>query len=487
MTERGRLRSRFTFEFGGRILATTAGGLLMVVLARLLGPEDYGLLFLAIAVFGVLGVASKLGIAKSCARYVAEYKESDPAQLPHILRVALLFNVGAVVTVCVALLIGHRHLAAFLDEPSLTPLLLLGLGYLVFEALATFARLVLQGLEEIELAATVHVTNRITRLIFVVGFAVLGFGALGALVGYIMSFAISSLLGLWLVYRYCLRGIEPATSVESGLKRRIGEYTVPLTATSTANVLDKQIDTVLVGLFLSPIAVSAYVLSKQIVEFLEAPVSALGFTLSPTFAAQKADGNTDRAARLYETALTHALLLYVPAAAGLVLVAEPTITLVFGSDYLGAVPVLQVLSLYAILLSVTKITSNALDFLGRAKARAIVKGSTALLNVALNLVLIPLIGVVGAAIATVITYSIYTGANLYIIHRELDLRLGLVARRTGAIIGVAAVMTGTIYPMYGSIDGWPSLLGVVLFGVVVWALCSQLAGLLELPRTQINS
>lgn len=476
------LVSKFKFEFVGQIVAVVSSGLLMVALARLLGPDEYGLLFLAIAIFGILGVFSKLGIAKSCARYVAEYKEQDPAQLPHILRISIILNTATITLVSIALLLGYRQLVAILDEPSLTPFLLLGVLFLAFETLTVFIRLVLQGFEEIELAATIHAINRITRLGFAVGFVVMGFGALGALGGYILSFAFSSLLGLGFIFTKLYRPIEPAPSIESGLGRRIGEYTVPLTATSTANVLDKRIDTVLIGFFLTPVAVSYYVISKQVIEFLEMPVSALGFTLSPSFGAQKANGNIDQAARIYETALTHSLLLYVPAAAGLVLVAEPTIKLVFGTDYRGAVTVLQVLSPYIILLSVTKITSNALDFLGRAKTRAIAKGVTAVLNVCLNVVLIPLFGVVGAAVATVVTYSMYTGANVVIINQEFELRVGLLARRIASIVGVTAAMAAFVFPANGYITGWLSLGVVILFGVVVWAVLSVLTGLINMNQ-----
>ncbi|WP_226007305.1 flippase [Natrinema salinisoli] len=481
MTVTEQLRSRFKSEFAGRIVAMISSGLLMVLLARLLGPSEYGLLFLAIAVFGVLGIGSKLGIAKSCARYVTEYKQNDPSQIPHILRISMLFNVGTILVVGLGLLIGHRKLSVALGEPSLVPFLLLGVLFLAFQALATFTRLVLQGFEEIKLAATLHAVNRVSRLVFAVGFVVLGFDAIGALFGYILSFIVVVLPGLWIVYSRFYRGHDAAT-IESGLRRRIGEYTIPLTATSTANVLDKRVDTILIGVFLTPVAVAYYELSKQIVEFLETPVSALGFTLSPSFGAQKADGNIEQAARVYEEALTHSLLLYIPAAAGLVLVAEPTIGLVFGEEYLGAVTVLQVLSLYVILQAITKITSNGLDFLGRAKDRAIVKGITAVLNVGLNVVLIPRYGVVGAAVATVFTYSMYTAANVFIIHQEFGLRLGHLFRRLTAIISVTLVMAAVVSSTNDAIDGWVSLAGIVTLGVAVWATLSIATGLLDVQK-----
>lgn len=477
-----RIGARFRAEFASQILVMASGGLLTVVLARLLGPDDYGLLFLAIAVFGALSIFSKLGLAKSGARYVAEYKERDPGQIPHILRVALGYNAVIIVVVGAALLVGHRQLAGYIGEPSLTPFLLLGVLYLAVEALKTYVRLMLQGFEEIELSATVNAIDRGTRLVFAIGFVLLGFGALGALGGYILGYGIASIVGLVVIYRRFYRAQEVAASIEDGLRRRIGSYAVPLTATSTANVLDKRVDTILIGVFLTPVAVSYYTVSKQLIEFVQTPVSALGFTLSPTFGSEKADGNVDRASRIYEEALVHSLLLYVPIAAGIVLVAEPTIELLFGNDYLGAVPVLQILGLYAILQAVTKITSNGLDYLGRAKERAIVKGTTAGLNVVLNVVLIPAIGVVGAAIATVVTYSLYTLANVFIIHQEFDLRIGYILGRLALIVTVTAAMATVVYVAVDFVVG-PVTLGVVVaLGVAIWGILSVLTGLLDVQK-----
>lgn len=478
MSVANRLVSRFKAEFAAKLVSAVAGAGLMVVLARLLDPDGFGLLFLAISVFSVATLFSKLGIAKSASRYVAEYKETNPDQLPHILSVSFALNILTIAIVAVAFLFGHELIASAIGEPDLVPFFLVGALFIAFTTLVTYVRLVLQGLERIRLAAAFHTMDRLCRLAFAVGFVLLGFGALGALAGYIVSSVLVALSGLAFIYFRLYRPAEPG-SIEPGLVRRIGEYSIPLTFTNTANVLDKRIDTVLVGVFLTPAAVSFYVVSKQIVSFIETPVSALGFTLSPTYGSEKASGNLDRAARIYETALVHSLLLYLPAAAGLFLVAGPTVELVFGTEFSGAVPVLQVLCLYAVLQSVTKITSNGLDFLGRARDRAVAKGVTAVLNVGLNVLLIPTIGVVGAAVATVITYSLYTAANVYIIHQEFGLRLGFIAGRVMMILSITAGMAAIVFLAVGHVSGPLSLAAVVLLGVVVWGVLSLFTGLLD--------
>lgn len=475
------LGDRFRAAFAGQIVSVISGAVLTVALARLLDPDGYGLLFLAISVLGIIKLFSKLGVAKSTAKYIAEYKETDPGQLRNIIRFGFLLNLGVIIVVCVVLLFTHEYIAQLIGEPDLVPFLLFGVFFIVSSTILTFIRLALQGFEAIEATAVLRIIDRGSRTALALGLVVLGYGALGALVGYILAYLLAAFVGLVYLYRRYYQSFS-VEIVESGLKRRIAEYTIPLTATSTANVLDKRVDTILVGFFIGPVAVAYYTIGKQVVQFIETPMSALGFTLAPTYGAQQAKGKSNTAAQMYEESLSHGLLLYIPAAAGLVLVAEPLIQLVFGTDYTGAIPVLQVLAVYAVLMSVTKLTSNGLDYLGRARERAIVKGISAVLNVVLNVILIPWIGVVGAAVATVITYSMYTLANVYIMHTELDLRIKLLLEKTGCVLVITIIMSVVVFLLLDYITGFFTLFGVITVGVVVWAVLSVGTGLLDIKQ-----
>ncbi|MDF9745977.1 flippase [Natrinema salsiterrestre] len=475
------LADRFKAELVGQIISVISGAILTVALAHLLNPDGYGLLFLAISVLGTIKTFSKLGVAKSASRYIAEYKETDSGQIRHILKFSFVLNLLTIAVVCFGTLLSYKYIANLIGESDLVPFLLLGVLFLIFGTLVTFVRTVLQGFEAIKAGAVLHAVDRGTRLVLALGFVVLGYGAIGALLGYIIAFAITAVLGLMYLYIRHYRSGKRSER-ESDLRRRIVEYTIPLTATGTADVLDKRVDTVIVGFFLGPIAVAYYTLGRQIVTFIQTPMSALGFTLSPTYESQKAKGNTETAAQLYEQALIHGLAVYIPAAAGLILVAEPLVTLAFGDDYLGAVPILQVLAVYAVLQSITALTSNGLDFLGRARERAIIKGVTSVLNVILNIILIPRIGVVGAAIATLATYSIYTFTNVYIIGLEFDLQTRLILRNVMVILSITSVMSACVYVVSDYVTGFITLFAVIGFGTLVWLSLIAFSGVLDFRK-----
>ena len=480
MVSRSQLGSRFRLEFLSTLTGTLSGALLVVVLARLLDPDAYGLLYLTLSVIGVGKLFAKLGLGRSTARYIAEYKESDPGQLSHIIRFSAVISFILMMITSIIIGVAHQQIANLIDEPGIAPFLIIGSLFLFFTTLLGFLRKVLQGFEAIKPAALLSIIQSIGKFGFAVGLTIASFGAIGALTGYALGSLIASIVGIFLVYFRYYRPLDHNVSVESGLRRRIAEYAVPVTASEAAGNLSGRVDTILVGFFLNPVAVSYYTVANQVVTMIQSPVNALGFTLAPTLGAEQSAGNTNRAARIYEKSFINIMLLYIPASVGLILIAEPLIQLVFGRDYLGAVSVLQVFALYAVVQANLLVSSKGLDFLGKARTRAIVNGVTSTLNLGLNIVLIPTIGVIGAAIATVVTGSMYAMCNIYIIHKELQLRERYMIKETIKIVMLTSAMGIVVFLLSGYISGWFTLLAVVGLGVLICVFLSTTLNIVDL-------
>ena len=481
MADLSELLPRVKYELVGQIVTTVLGAALIFLLARLLGPEQYGLLFLVISILGFTKIFSEAGVANSGARYITEYKEHAPGQIRHILRTSLLYNLGTIFVVGIILIVGHRYIAALFNERELASMLLYGVLFVVFGTLTTYTRIIFQGFEEIQLSAAVHVLNILTRFVFAIGLVLLGYGLWGALTGYIFGFVLVSVLGLTTLYLKFYRGWKESFTVETGLRKRIAEYTVPLTATGAARAFDDYIDTILIGFFLGPASVGFYVLAKQISQFLETPVYAIGFSLAPTFGAEKAKKNIQQASEIYERSLVSSLLVYIPAAAGIVLVAEPTVQYSLGDEYLAAVPVLQILSIYVIFRSLTTITESGLDYLGRARSRAIIKLPTVLLNVLLNILLIPRAGIAGAAVATIISYGIFSISTVFIIYKELRFDVFSLFVNILTILTITFIMSMSVFFSLSFVSNLFSLLGVILLGFLIWILLSIATQMLKYP------
>lgn len=474
----GKFIDRFSFELSGRIVAAVFRGLLLVLLARFLGANEYGLFFLALSVFSVAEVFSRAGFAKSGARYVTEYIQHAPGQVSHIIRISFLFTLSTTILSAAVLYYFSSSIAILFGEPRLAPLLEIGPIFIIASTLVYYHRTLLQGFEDIRKSSILHGSKAVLLFIITVPAAYLGYEAYGILVTYIIALSSAAVVGTYFTYSSLMQ-YQSDNRVENGLRKRIFEYNIPLTATKGANIIDKRVDILLVGYFLNPVFVSYYVISKQVVNFAEVPVSALGFTLSPAFSRQRIEEGVSKSARTYEDALIVTLLLYVPGAFGLFVLAGDVIKYVFGEEYLGGKVVLQLLSVFLVLQAVMYITSNGLDYLGRARSRAIVKVTTSILNIILNVILIPIWGVEGAALATVITFTIYSIANIVIINSELNVDFTRVRTPVLKVVAISGMMAVLVNYASKWVGGIITLVCVVLLGIAIWIIGINVLGLIE--------
>ena len=102
--------------------------------------------------------------------------------------------------------------------------------------------------------------------------------------------------------------------------------------------------------------------------------------------------------------ISQALLL-----APIIVWADPIITLLFGTNYAGSVDVLRVLSVYVFFRSISPLLSTTVNYLGQASRRIPIAVLTLVVNVVIDIILLPWIGIVGAAIGTVVAYLLYVG------------------------------------------------------------------------------
>jgi len=464
---------------GQFVSLVTRGGLILLLTRYLLIPSAYGRLFLTLSVLSIAVLLTTLGFPKAGARYITEYRESSPELVPVVIRNTLLYVGAAIVVVSAGIVLFHDRIATVAGDPEIGLLLLFGVGIVAFKSLKATVTTFFQGFDRMAWVAGVGIVLNVLLVVTVPGLIFLGYGLKGAVVGYVVSYAGGATLGIVVVLARFYERPDVAREARKRVSKRLRRYSVPLTFTMSANVLNSHVDKVLISVFQGPAAIAFYTLGKQISEFLVMPAHSLGFAVSPTYGAQKARDELDRAASIYETTFENVLLLYVPAATGLVLVADPAVGLIFGTDYTGAVGVVQIFSVFVVVKAVDKITNDGLDYLGRARARAVFKGVGSTANFLLNLALIPIAGVIGAATATVVTTTAVVGANVYIIDSELDLsiaKLGRTALRVGAITVVMAAVVWSIRPYATSI---PSLIGVVGVGTLVWAVLAYLGGFFD--------
>jgi O-antigen/teichoic acid export membrane protein len=132
--------------------------------------------------------------------------------------------------------------------------------------------------------------------------------------------------------------------------------------------------------------------------------------------------------------------------APLIVWAGPIVSLLLGSQYRASADVLRVLSVYIFFDGPSRLISTTVNYLGRAASRIPIVLVSLGFNIALDLILIPSIGVVGAAVGTTLATSLlYVPAHFRVCRQELDLDLVPIATTFCRALISAALMASVLY------------------------------------------
>jgi len=216
-------------------------------------------------------------------------------------------------------------------------------------------------------------------------------------------------LALWSLRRVGV-GVRPTyDNTTWRLLLRKGRYGIP---SSIGQALTFRVDRYLVGLFLNPAAVAIYSVAATAPELLRLPSLALGQPLVYRFASGSASlGDFRRVRRL-------CLAMTVLMAAAIAVAAPLLIRIAFGSEYLGAVTPLRVLLLGELGICMFYLNGATLTGINKLKEAAIAATIGLGIVVLLDLVLIPVLGLAGAAWASVIAYSAMGAAAAFLVRRS---------------------------------------------------------------------
>jgi O-antigen/teichoic acid export membrane protein len=296
-----------------------------------------------------------------------------------------------------------------------------------------------------------------------------GFGLLGI-------YAVTLLTGIGrsaLLWTMLLKtGVRPVFPLDWSLARPLLINSAPLALSAFINMTYVQIDKLMTTSLLTAADTghlsAAFIIIVGVVEILSTTVLV---ALYPMMSRAYRPDSADNATLFFIVEKLSFFTLLIGLPLGLLctrFAAEITVPL-FGEDFRPAADVLRVLIWYAVITMVVNVFAQAMMAQNRQRHYVVVRAGGLILKLALNLALLPRIGVVGAALASVVAESLVLAAIGGAFRRDRRI-LSPRLLRIVAAIGVAAFATwalGAVHPILGMIGGLAAYAAATLiFGVL---------------------
>lgn len=383
----------------GQAFGKVLGFILQVILGRFLGPGAYGLYALGVNTVNLTGQLSMLGFSNGLIRFVAHYREKgDTGRLKGVLFLSLVLSgVAATVIAFILLLLSDPISVGIFGEPELSGVLQAISIALPFYVLMTLTQSGIRGFERIDHFVTVGVFRSAANVFVVLIIFFLGFRLHGA----VLAFVLSTFLSLMLAIYYMRRDFPEFISASQPRfeVRRMLRYSMPLYLAGFSFLLTARIDLFMIGYYLPSADVGVYRSAVVLADFVSFPLVALNVAFAPMISYLYSRGSLNELSRLYQIGTRWITAGGLLIASLLILFSQELLGL-WGPEFKAGWPALVVLALAQLINTATGSVGFLLQMTERQDYVLVNNVTTMVLNIVLNLWLIPLYGILGAALAT---------------------------------------------------------------------------------------
>jgi O-antigen/teichoic acid export membrane protein len=439
------------FAFATQMATAAFTAALTVYLVRALGPAGFGTFALGLGITGLLQRPSSAGTEHAAGRYVAE-RHGDTAGITAVLGMALPIRLLTATGISVALFALAGPIADAYNAPDLAWTLRWMAIAFFGHGITGFLRTMFISLRRADRGFTLIFSESAVEFTATVAAVALTGGVAGAAFGRAVGYVFGAAFGLFLLARLLGRSPLIRTGRSPVRRREFMNYAWAMLIVTGAAAIFSQVDVLLIGAFLSTSAVGIFGAPLRLIALVGYPALALSQGVAPRLA-RHPDEPPNVAA--LERGIGYVVVLQAGLVAFLTLWADPIVRLTLGSEFSESAEVLRALAPFIFLQGLTVMLSSPLNYAGEGGRRIPITIAAIVVNVVLDVILLPTMGVLGAAVGTDVAYSLYAGTHLWLCYRLFDLPLRPLAATTaralvaaGAMAAVLALIgTGSISPL----------------------------------------
>lgn len=439
-----------------------------VALARLLGPEAFGLYAIGWTIYRVIRVVGPLGIDQGILRYGSRYRSSDLPRFKGLLIRSLVQALLSGLVIGVGMYLSAPWLAKYVyHKPELATVLrwFSPIYFLVVSLrVATSTTRVSQRMQYSVYAE--QLAQPATNLLLILAFFFLGWGLSGAVAALLVSIIISVVMAWYYVKRIFADTLAHHVKALP-ISREFYTFSLVACLAGGATVLNATVDRLIIGYFLPATQVGIYQAVAQTSILFATIIGAFGTIFSPMIADMHHRGETEGLGELFKVSTKWGFYISLPLFLVMALIPHEVILVLFGARYeSGSLPLI-ILAIGQLINVGSGSVGLIMVMTGNQNRWLWISGSMLPLNVALNCLLVPRFGLTGSALASALSLSGLFLLGLLQVRR----RLGIWPHDSRYIKGLlAAVLTAIALLALRWVGIYPAGLALALSLVVSHAV-----------------
>ncbi len=381
---------------------------LFAIAARYIGVAGFGKYTFALSFTALFTILGDMGLNMLAIREVAR----DRFQIHRYLG-----NVAILKTILSLVAVGIIFLAInFLNYPSDTTKVVYIIGSGVFFlSLSQALRWCFQAFQKMEYEALVNIAEGVIMLGFGFPALYLGKGVIGLAWAYFLTYIIIFIFSFLIIIK---KFAKPKFEIDFSFWKYLMKAAIPVGLATVFFTIYSNLDTVLLSLMKGDEPVGWYNAGYKLVNTIRFFPTMFFWAIFPVMS-EFYKSSIESLKKVFRKSIQYLFLLILPAGVGTTILAPKIIPLFFGEGFEPAILVLQILIWVVVLISLSRVATYCLVAIDKQKITIYIFGIGLVINIILNLILIPKFSYIGAAIAIITAEFIILLLALFFIVQNL--------------------------------------------------------------------
>lgn len=454
------------FMLAAQIVIKILALMFNIYVVRRLGAAHYGRYAAALAYVGIFAMFADLGTSTLSVREMARDESNIARMTTNVMGLRAILSLITIVIITVsAWLLGKTS--------DMIWGILIGSCSLLLYAYEGPLECVIISRERLDLSSILQVLNQFVFIVLGTGLLLVGAGYIG-----LLSASLVGVVAMGFVATVMARRLWGLTfrAPDSRQWKPLLVASAPFAWTGVVSTLVRRFDTVFMSFVLTDEVVGWYNVPYNLMAMVLLLAQSLAMSIFPTLV-REYDSGRNSIQDTVQRALRYLLLLSLPVSIGGTLLADLIIEVLYEVEFVPSVLLMRIMIWALPALFMVEVLGRTSSTMHLEKKVAKIAGFLALFSVVLNLILIPTLGALGAAIVMVVTSFADMVVSSLIIGPALVWKgnvwplLRIVA--AGGMMGGGVWAVRSLMP---ALDLWLELIVLVAVGIVLYALAAYLLG-----------